>query len=146
MATWKVTTEYKKSVEEHEFWEKDGKTIIRVTGYRWGTWTVNTSDNNPPNFNRVRNPLGNEELDSVDMNNCFENNIEEVEMESLDDGWYSETIYPDDMDDDESERMSELWDEDSYEGWESEGWVQTDTECWVSCPLQCEKLGYKNVH
>ena len=102
MATWKVTTEYKKSVEEHEFWEKDGKTIIRVTGYRWGTWTVNTSDNNPPNFNRVRNPLGNEELDSVDMNNCFENNIEEVEMESLDDGWYSETIYPDDMDDDES--------------------------------------------
>lgn len=140
MSTWNVTTKYKKSVEEHEFWEKDSKTIIRITGYRWGTWTVNTSDDSPPNFVRVRNPLGNDEIDCIDMNNCFENNIEEVEMESLDDGWYSDTIYPDDMDEDESGRMAELWDEDSYEGWENEGWIQTDTECWVHGDLSIEKV------
>lgn len=146
MATWRVTTEFKKSVEEHEIWEKNGQTIIRITGYRWGSWIVNTSDSNEPNFLRVRNPLGTEDQDSIDMNNCSENNIEEVELLSLDDGWYSDTIYPDDFDDKESEKMAELWDEDSYEGWEREGWVNMETECWVSCPLKCEKLGYKNVH
>lgn len=146
MAEWHVSTEMKKSVEEHEFWEKDGITIIRVTGYRWGSWIVNTTDDKEPEFIRLRNPLGNEEEDSVDMNNCYDNNIDTVELESLDDGWYSDTVYPDDFSDEERETLDELWEEDSYEGWEREGWVQTDTECWVSCNLICEKIGNNNVH
>lgn len=146
MAEWHVSTEMKKSVEEHEFWEKDGITIIRITGYRWGSWIVNTTDDKEPEFIRLRNPLGNEEEDSVDMNNCYDNNIDTVELESLDDGWYSDTVYPDDFSDEDREDLDELWEEDSYEGWEREGWVQTDTECWVSCNLICEKIGNNNVH
>jgi hypothetical protein len=140
MATWRVSTLSKKSVEEHEYWVKDGKTIIRVTGYRWGTWDVTTSDDEEPQFIRVRNPLGNEVEDSIDMYNCHDNNIEDSELYSLDDGWYADVEYPDDMDEQEQERMSELWDEDSYDGWESEGWVQTETECWTDSELKIEKL------
>jgi len=138
MATFKVTTANKKSVEEHEFWEKDGQTIIRVTGFRWGTWIVTTETNDEPVFERVRNPLGNEDEDSVDMHNLSDENITDCELESLDDGWYSDIIYPDDFEDEE--RMNELWDEDPFESWEREGWMQTETECWVSCDLIVEKI------
>lgn len=140
MARWQVTTLNKKSVEEHEYWVKDGATIIRVTGFRWGSWLVTTDDDEEPQFNRVRNPLGNEVEDSINMNDCYENNVEDCELELLDDGWYADTMYPDDMDEEEQERMSDLWDEDSYEGWESEGWIQTETECWTDSELECKRL------
>lgn len=140
MTEWQVTTAFKKSVEEHEFWIKDDITIIRLTAFRYGTWIVTTKNDMEPVFERIRNPLGNEELDSVDMNNVAHENIETVELVSLDDGWYSENIYPEDMDELEQERMTELWDEESYEGWEKEGWIQTDTECWVSGDFIIKKV------
>ena len=40
--------EAKKSVEEHELWQKDDMGIRRITGWRGGTWYVVTSDDNPP--------------------------------------------------------------------------------------------------
>ena len=140
MAKWHVSTLNKKSVEEHEYWVKDGVTIIRVTGFRWGSWIVTTDDDEEPQFERVRNPLGNEVEDSIDMNNTCINNIEDVELEVLDDGWYLDIMYPDDMDEEEQERMSEIWDEDSYSSWENEGWVQTETECWTDSELECTRL------
>jgi len=140
MATWHVSTLEKKSVEEHEFWEKDGQTIIRITGFRWGSWIVTTNDDTEPVFKRVRNPLGDENEDSVDMYNLSDENIIDSELESLDDGWYDSVEYPDDMDEEQQEHMDELWLEDSYSGWESEGWIQTETECWVSCDLKVEKV------
>jgi len=36
MATWTLKTLHKKSAVEKQFWYKDGKTIIREEGYRWG--------------------------------------------------------------------------------------------------------------
>jgi len=140
MARWHISTADKKSVEEHEYFEKDGNTIILVTGYRWGSWIVTTTNDEKPHFIRVRNPLGNEDEDSIDMYNCTENNIESTDLESLDDGWYFDIIYPDDMHQDEQELLSELWEENSYEGLESEGWIQTETECWVSCELNVERI------
>lgn len=140
MARWMVNTLNKKSVEEHEYWTKDGNTIIRVTGFRWGSWIVTTTDDEQPQFERVRNPLGNEDEDSINMYSCFDNNIEDTELNSLDDGWYLDIVYPDDMDEEEQERMNELWDEDSYEGWESEGWLQTETECWTDSELEIERM------
>ena len=74
------------------------------------------------------------------MNNTYGNNIEDVELDSLDDGWYGDVIWPDDMPEEERERLEELWEEDSYEAWEGEGWVQTETECWVYCDLNIEKV------
>lgn len=138
MSDWTVSTADKKSVEEHEIWTKSGQTIRRVTGFRWGTWTVTTSDDNPPDFELRQTPSGNEDRDSIDMNDCSENNIEDVELENLDDGWYGDVTYPDGMDKDEQARLSELWEEDSYEAWESEGWYNSETEVWVWGKLNIE--------
>ena len=139
MATWKVSTANKKSVEEHEFWEKDGMAIRRISGFRWGTWYVTTTDDNEPEFDKNAGPF-HSDSNCIDMNNSYGNNIDNVELDSLDDGWYGDTIWPDDMPEEERERLEELWEEDYYEGWESEGWIQTETECWVYCDLNIEKV------
>ena len=139
MATWKVSTANKKSVEEHEFWEKDGMAIRRISGFRWGTWYVTTTDDNEPEFDKNAGPFQSDS-NCIDMNNSYGNNIDNVELDSLDDGWYGDTIWPDDMPEEERERLEELWEEDYYEGWESEGWIQTETECWVYCDLNIEKV------
>ena len=131
MAVWTVQPKYKKSIEEHEEWSKDGQTIIRVTGWRGGSWTVTTSDDNPPEFEFEEVPGGNGACDSIDMNSCYANNIEESEMIETFDGWYSNVNYPDNMDDEEQERMEEIWEEESYDAWEGEGWVQTDTYMYI---------------
>ena len=136
MAQWKVSTRDKKSVEEHEMWEKDGQVIVRVSGFRWGTWTVTTDDDNPPEFDREPCPGGSDDPDSVNMYDCGYDS----ELDMLDDGWYGDVRYPDDMDEEETERLDELWDEDAYEAWEAEGWVQTETECWAWGEFDIERI------
>ena len=136
MAFWKVSTQHKKSVEEHELWEKDGMVIRRISGFRWGTWTVETNDDEPPVLDQLEGPSG----DAINMYDYFEHNVENIEMEMLDDGWYGEVIWPDDMSDEERERLQDLWEEDAYSGWEGDGWVNYETECWASGPLDIEKL------
>ena len=56
MADWKVSTKEKKSVEEHELWQKGDLVIRRISGFRWGTWTVTTTDDNPPEFDQSEGP------------------------------------------------------------------------------------------
>jgi hypothetical protein len=131
MATWKVSTKEKKSVEEHELWQKDDMVIRVVNGFRWGTWTVETEDDDPPDLDQTEGPGA----DAVNMYDCGY----DTELVSLDDGWYGDIIWPDDMPDDERERMQEIWDEDWSAGWEEEGWAQYDTECWASGELEITK-------
>lgn len=128
MAWWTVSTKQKKNVYEHELWQKDDMVIRRVSGFRWGTVLIETDDNNPPVLDQTDGPG----VDAVDMYNTEYN----YELESLDDGWYGDIIWPDDMDDEERERLEILWDDDSYSGWEEDGWVQYDTECWFHGPLE----------
>ena len=136
MATWNVETLNKKSVEEHELWQKDDMVIRRITGWRWGAWTVTTSDDNPPEFAFDSGPGA----DACNISEEWPDNVEEVELDSMDDGWYGDIIFPDDMDEEEQERLEELWDEDFYDGWEGDGWVNYDTECWVSGEVKIERL------
>jgi len=131
LTTWTVQPRYKKSIEERELWSKDGEQIVRVTGWRGGSWTVTTNDGNPPEFEFTYVPGGDGNCDSIDMNFCCSNNIEECEMNETWDGWYGDVQYPDDMDDDEQERLNELWEEEFYDGWESDGWSNDDTEMWI---------------
>lgn len=126
MATWVLTTTDKKSVEEIEFWYKDGKTIKRITGFRWGTVYCESDDK--PEI----------DLDNPDGINVFDCGYD-FELDSLDDGWCLEVVYPDDMDEEEQERMDELWDEDAYDAWESEGWSNVETETWFHGPLSLEE-------
>ena len=139
MANWNVEPKYKKSIEEHELWQKDDMVIRRITSWRGGTWYVVTSDDNPPEFNKVQTPFGSSDEDSVNMYDCCENNIEDVEMLETWDGWYSDIIWPDDMEEDERERIEALMQTDWYEGLEGDGWINYETEMWVWGDLEITK-------
>lgn len=134
MAFWTVRTAEKKSVEEHELWQKGDQVIRRISGFRWGIWTVETNDDEPPVLNQDSGPGG----DAINMYDYCDENVENIELEMLDDGWYGDVVYPDDMSAEEIERLESLWDEDAYSGWEGDGWVNYETECWASGTLEVE--------
>jgi hypothetical protein len=141
MARWTVSPLYKKSCEEHEHYIKDGMTIIRKTGYRGASFYVETSDDNPPEFEFDFVPGGDGSKDSINMYNCEFNNIESVELDSMWDGCWQDIEYPDDMDEDEQIRLEELIEEsgDVYDVLEhQEGWSQNETEAWIWGPIQIE--------
>ncbi len=126
MATWVLTTAEKKNVEEIEIWTKDGNTIKRSTGFRWGK--VYCESDEKPEID-LENP------DGISVFDCGY----DFELDSLDDGCWEEVAYPEDMSEEERERMNELWDEESYDGWEGEGWCQDDSETWFYGPLSLEE-------
>ena len=82
MTTWELTTEWKKSSVERQFWYKDDKCIIREEGYRWATFTVE-SDEMPLTFEELKNEDG-YELGCIDNDECWE-------MVDMIDGCWSET-------------------------------------------------------
>lgn len=137
MATWTVEPYHKKSVEEHEHFIKDGRTVIRKTGWRWARWTVETSDNNPPEFDFCEVPGGNGARDSINMYDACAHNVEDVEFVESFDGCWEDIEWPNDMDEDEQERLQEAIDEDGfYEVMEEqEGWLQDDTDMWIWGPI-----------
>lgn len=141
MANWKVSTYFKKSCEEHEHYYKEGQTITRKTGYRLGSFFVETSDNNPPEFEFDFVPGGDGRKDSINMYNCCVNNIENVELDTMWDGCWEDIVFPDDMDEEEQERLQALIDEegDVYEVLEhQEDWSQNDTDAWIWGPILIE--------
>jgi hypothetical protein len=120
MATYTLTTLYKKSSEERSFWFKDGQTAIRSEGYRWGTFTKES-----------------DEVPDIDLNNPhgFEPYGDEWELVSLDDGCWGDWEWPEGLPAEERERLETLWGEEWYEGLEGEGWSQDETEVWLFGPL-----------
>lgn len=131
MTWWKVSTEDKKSVYEHELWQKDDWVIRRVTGFRWGTVLIETDGDNPPVLDQTDGPGA----DGVDMYNTDYN----WELDNLSDGWYEDFIWPDEMPEEERDRLLELWEEDGYGGWEEDGWDAYETECWFHGPLEISR-------
>lgn len=123
MAVWKITNYHKKNAVERQFWTKDGIVVTKDEGFRWGTWTCESDKR--PNID-LDNPNGFEIL-SDDV---------EWEMEEMIDGSWVEWTFPDDMPEEEKERIQALWDENWYEGMEEDGWVNDDTEHWIYGPIQ----------
>lgn len=141
MAKWKVSPYYKKSCEEHEHYTKDGMTIIRRTGFRGAAFIVETNDNNPPEFRFNYVPGGDGKLDSIDMYNCSQNNIENVELDTMWDGCWEDIDWPENMDEKEQERLQELIEEegDIYNVLENqEDWSQCETQAWIWGPILIE--------
>lgn len=123
MAIWKINNYHKKNAVERQFWIKDGITVTKDEGFRWGTWT-GQSDQRPDID--LTNPDGFEVLsDEVDW-----------ELDSMDDGCWQEWTFPDDMPEEEQERIQALWNENWYEGMEDDGWTNDETEHWLYGPLE----------
>ena len=140
MANWKVSTYYKKSCEEHEHYVKDGKTIIRKTGFRGCSFFVETNNDNPPEFEFTYVPGGDKNKDSINMYDCCYNNIENVELDTMWDGCWEDIEFPEDMDEELQEALKERFEESSvYEVLEDEeGWSQNECEAWIWGPILIE--------
>lgn len=139
--SWEVSPYYKKSCEEHEHYTKDGMTIKRKTGFRGATFIVETNDGNPPEFEFDFVPGGDGKKDSLDMYKFPGSNIENVELDSMWDGCWEDIEFPEEMDEEEQERLQELIDEegDVYEVLENqEGWSQSECEAWIWGPILIE--------
>jgi hypothetical protein len=140
MATWKVRTHHKKSCEQIEYFynEKyDGHIIVR-DGFRFCEYEVYTSDDNLPEFEFTEVPGGDGKKDSIDLNNCCVNNIEDAFLyEMFDGGCWGGVDFPEDMDEEEQERLQEFIDENgSYALEDEEDWSLSETEVWVWGPLE----------
>jgi len=140
MANWKVSPYYKKSCEEHEQYFKDDQMIVRKTGYRCASFYVETTDDNPPEFEFDFVPGGDGNKDSINMYDFPGPNIEDVELESMWDGCWEDIEFPEDMDEEEQERLRELIEEEGiYEVLEGdEGWTLYETEAWIWGPILIE--------
>jgi hypothetical protein len=138
MAIWTVSTYYKKSCQEVETYhqrEGDGKVTV-VNGFRYGEWTVETTDENPPEFEFVEVPDGDGRKDSIDMLDCEINNIESVELVEMFDGgcWYDVDVTG--LDEEAQAEIEDFLEENSPYDLEEEGWVQGDTHWWIWGPIE----------
>lgn len=123
MAIWKITNSHKKNAVERQFWVKDGVCVIKEEGYRWGVWTCESDQQ--PDID-LDNPDG-YELMSTDH---------DWEMQEMIDGCWAEWVFPDEIDEQEQERIQELWNQDSFEGLEQDGWYNDETEHWIYGPIK----------
>ena len=127
MTTWKLSTASKKNAVEKQYWYKEGVNIVREEGYRWGTFYCE-SDERP----------------DIDLENDegynLTNSEYDWELDSLDDGCWVEWDFPEDMDEEEQERIIALCEEDFIEGLEGDGWINDDTEYLFLGPLELEEI------
>jgi hypothetical protein len=122
MARWTVQNYHKKNAVERQFWTKDGVTVTKDEGFRWGIWECESDER--PDID-LDNPDGWEPLsDDVDW-----------EMVEMIDGCWVEWSWPDDVDEEERERVEALWNEVWFEGMEGDGWSNDDTEQWIYGPI-----------
>lgn len=145
MATWTIRTHYKKSCEQIEYFynrEIDGARVIVRDGFRFAEYTIETSDDNFPEFEFKQVPGGDGRRDSLDLNSLYSGNIESSELvELFDGGCWGDTEVEGIDDEDEVERLIELISEEGSYALEEDGdgdWYLSDTEVWVWGPLEVE--------
>ncbi len=124
MATWSVKPTWKKSIIERNYLTKDGNTVMVETGWRWGEFTVETEDDNPPDIEA-----------GVDIYDCgYESEL----VETTDGCW--EEVDTDDCDDETKEWLEEFFEENSWLDLEEHGWMQDECEMIIDCDLIIERL------
>jgi hypothetical protein len=126
MATWKVEPTWKKSIIERNYLSKDGNTVMIETGWRWGEFTVETEDDNPPNIEA-----------GVDIYDCGY----ESELVETNDGCWEEHDF-DECDDETQEWLEEFFEEgNSWLDLECDhGWLQDECEMIIDCDLKITRI------
>jgi hypothetical protein len=125
MATWSVKPTWKKSIIERNYLTKDGNTVMIETGWRWGEFTVETEDDNPPNIEA-----------GVNIYDCgYESEL----VETSDGCW--EEVNTDDCDDETTEWIDEFFEEgNSWLDLEEHGWIGGGCEMIIDCDLEITKV------
>lgn len=124
MALWSIKPTWKKSLIERTYYTKDDNTFIAEIGWRWGEFTCETEDDNPPII------TGGDDLWDCDY---------VVEMVETTDGCWEEHDM-DDCDDETREWLEEFLEENSYLDLEEHGWIQTEAEMIIDCEPLIERI------
>lgn len=138
MATWTIKTHYKKSCEQHEHYvQRNGNGRILVTdGFRFCEYTIETNDDNFPQFEFIEVPGGDGKRDSLDLNSLYGDNIESCELVEMFDGGCWGDVEIEGLEEDEEEELREFIGEEGAYALEDEGdWYLEDTEVYVWGPL-----------
>lgn len=138
MATWTIKTHYKKSCEQHEHYvQRNGNGRILVTdGFRFCEYTIETNDDNFPQFEFIEVPGGDGKRDSLDLNSLYGDNIESCELVEMFDGGCWGDVEIEGLEEDEEEELREFISEEGAYALEDEGdWYLEDTEVYVWGPL-----------
>jgi hypothetical protein len=125
MSTWKLSTAEKKSCTQIEFYKKGDLVAQHEIGWRW-CWARYKEKPDLSDYDS--------EKDQVELYSLGD--VEDMEQ---DDGCWDSWTWPDDIDEEEQERLEEIYNEEGDDGFENEGWVPEETEYWVSGPLDIEK-------
>ena len=125
MATWSVRPEWKKSIIERNYLSKGDNRVMIETGWRWGEFTVETEDDNPPNIEA-----------GVDIYDCgYESEL----VETSDGCWEEHDM--DECDEETQEWLEEFFEEgNSWLDLEENGWSQDECEMIIDCDLIIERL------
>ena len=123
--TWKLSTQEKKSCTQIEYFKKGELVAQREIGWRW-CWARYDSKPDLSDYDPDKDQI---ELYSMG---------DVVDMEQ-DDGCWDDWTWPDDVDEEEVDRLSEIYEDEGDEGLENEGWVLDDTEYWITGPLELEQ-------
>lgn len=132
MAIWIVRAKYKKSTVEREFFSKDGATIVVENGWRGGSFSIETDSDDLPDI-YVTNEAG------LNIYDFYPEGVVSVEMQETYDGCWMDIEFPEDMPEEEQERIQELIDDGYYyDALEEEGFMHSETEMWLHGPLVVE--------
>lgn len=124
MALWSVKPSWKKSIIERNYLVKGDNRVMIETGWRWGEFTVETEDDNPPDIEA-----------GVDIYNCDYN----AELVETTDGCWEE-VDSDECDEETREWLEEFLEENSWLDLEEEGWSHDECEMIIDCDLIIERL------
>lgn len=125
MSTWKLSTAEKKSCTQIEFYKKGDLVAQHEIGWRW-CWARYKEKPDLSDYDS--------EKDQVELYSLGD--VEDMEQ---DDGCWDSWTWPDDIDEEEQERLEEIYNEEGDDGFENEGWVPEETEYWVSGRLEMEQ-------
>ena len=130
MAVWKLSTQHKKSAETHTFMNKDGVRINVIEGFRWGTVILTTDGDEPPEV----------DLTNTDGINTYDIPDTEWDLDSFDDGWYSDVeVVEGELSEEDMDELLEKFGEDGTYGLEEDGWEdEGECEWWFFGPLHLE--------
>jgi hypothetical protein len=120
--SWKLSTLEKKSCTQIEYFKKGELTAQREIGWRW-CWA---RYNDKPDLSDY-----DPDKDQIELYGLGD--IEDMEQ---DDGCWETWTWPDELDEEEAERLEDIYNEEYDEGLENEGWILDDNEFWVSGPLE----------
>lgn len=137
MARWNLAPKYKKSIQEIEFWTKDGNVIQYSVWWRGGNVILTTATDEAPDID-----LENDDIDGLDVYSLVDGEIIlDVEMDGFWDGDSSEWLATSPgVTEEELQEVIDAWEEDWSEGVENLGWEQDDNEVYFHGELTLERV------